>query len=855
MATKTAPAGSGAKHKFVAPAPGTRYRLHVAAGDLAGLCGDLATVPGRKKALQLLDLYPEPIAPANSATATDIYNRALQYARTALGGDPTSAAVLRAALARLIQRAAAAGAAPTNTAATDLAAGASWLLLPGTYTFTADTDLGADAAGNLPDLRWNREDAFYTGNDALGRFPITARVQVQRNGRWVVAANTRIVIQLVEPQPGAAKNALLDARVNALPNTVQATPAGWTVNVGTAAWNTVQDGARGYVRRTLDDNFNATNPGGVNVTSARGGKRGAAPLNNLLRSAPGQLALAAGARPNSVQATTDAAGEVKFLFCPSRIAGDRFKLRIFVDPWDGNPCDGTHATDPRVETGVLTVYKTIRIAGVVTKPVAANLSRWYTRSVTLGAIDHNRIATFLRKAFLLVLRTTAQDFNAHRYLDALAAIRTDIRALLAGKKYDMQAALPDQLYFPTDATHRIEHLRADGNAVTLTGNNAAANQVVVVHGIDHAGLQNTERITLNGATPVLGIVRWRRLTSFEIGSGLPVYSAQAGGHSLNVNQTFNPLAAMTLKSSQAADGMAVELFGFDQMSPARLVREVVRLNGTTAVNSRHTFSALCAARVVPDDNGQLNQGTISIAPNLADHWPTLELPRHAAAQNLMAVSTFESPHSFTIENPIDYEALRRRQIPRPAGGGTEPSSSMNGWADYGALVSACAEALGFHLTRNATGIFIHRALSGDPESNLWMVAYPYRYTIGSDGIPALPANWNAPTTSGLAVRFRTANLWYPNETYAGGPNQFTYDLTANTLHEVGHVLFLRHHWTDKNWNTTTMNRQQANGFGFPPDHDFHDVCVMSYHHCDGDYCGRCLVKLAGEQLTQIPDNH
>ena len=180
-------------------------------------------------------------------------------------------------------------------------------------------------------------------------------------------------------------------------------------------------------------------------------------------------------------------------------------------------------------------------------------------------------------------------------------------------------------------------------------------------------------------------------------------------------------------------------------------------------------------------------------------------------------------------------------------------SGSNGWWDYSDAITACTNALAFYLTKNATGIAVTRALSGDPISVWGWLSQPYRLNPGHDGLPALPANWGDPTTSGVATRFRAAHVWYPEQIYSGA--NFPYDLTSNVLHEVGHVQFLRHQWTNVDSQHQREVRQQGNGDGFPPDHDYHDVCVMSYHHCDGDYCGRCLLRLAGVKINQIPANH
>jgi hypothetical protein len=105
----------------------------------------------------------------------------------------------------------------------------------------------------------------------------------------------------------------------------------------------------------------------------------------------------------------------------------------------------------------------------------------------------------------------------------------------------------------------------------------------------------------------------------------------------------------------------------------------------------------------------------------------------------------------------------------------------------------------------------------------------------------LPRDWIPATTSGTATRYRGAFLYFGEEFYA----DYHYDASSNTLHELGHVLYMKHHWLDS-----------SNDPGHDAvDHDYGDMCVMSYRNCDGDYCGRCLLHLRGWNINAIPLNN
>jgi hypothetical protein len=122
-------------------------------------------------------------------------------------------------------------------------------------------------------------------------------------------------------------------------------------------------------------------------------------------------------------------------------------------------------------------------------------------------------------------------------------------------------------------------------------------------------------------------------------------------------------------------------------------------------------------------------------------------------------------------------------------------------------------------------------------------------------------NKDATTPSGIATPFRGALIFWGLERYdtRNDPDpekrKMPYSIEANTLHELSHVLFMKHHWVQarrpgvKWW----LNDKDL-PVHFALDHDFNDTCVMSYHPCDGDLCGRCLLHLRGWDVNQIGPN-
>ncbi len=96
-------------------------------------------------------------------------------------------------------------------------------------------------------------------------------------------------------------------------------------------------------------------------------------------------------------------------------------------------------------------------------------------------------------------------------------------------------------------------------------------------------------------------------------------------------------------------------------------------------------------------------------------------------------------------------------------------------------------------------------------------------------------------TSGRGMASRGCFLLYTNSTYRAGT--FCYNLTANTAHELGHVLIRQHQRPDPG-NGDIDTHQAATGRGVTPASDT-CVCIMSYRGCYGEYCGRCGLALRG----------
>lgn len=163
-------------------------------------------------------------------------------------------------------------------------------------------------------------------------------------------------------------------------------------------------------------------------------------------------------------------------------------------------------------------------------------------------------------------------------------------------------------------------------------------------------------------------------------------------------------------------------------------------------------------------------------------------------------------------------------------------------ADWGRLLTAMLEMFMHYYTNNAnSGVCVIQAPAGDSITVAQRVA----------GIVGFIS------TSGQATNRRGCFLFWARNSYnnvaRANPIEGTrlrYDIQRNTLHEIGHCLFLPHHWTGRDPATGAATALAA----VPNEHDYQDYCIMGYNRCHGDFCGRCNLKLRGWDTSGIPLN-
>lgn len=180
--------------------------------------------------------------------------------------------------------------------------------------------------------------------------------------------------------------------------------------------------------------------------------------------------------------------------------------------------------------------------------------------------------------------------------------------------------------------------------------------------------------------------------------------------------------------------------------------------------------------------------------------------------------------------------------PPPPGGWPAATGNANFLTDLAAIMHAMsAEIMEF---------FTHNAISG-----LSIVQAPVMTSVeAQQGFALLGhpsgGNW---LRSGWGGMRRGCYVTFGNGTYSNAG--FPYDHNSNALHETGHTMYGPHQYTDAAQVNTGPGGSTGGGFD---EHDYHDLCVMGYMSRrpggQADFCGRCLLLLAGWDTHGMPPN-
>jgi len=206
---------------------------------------------------------------------------------------------------------------------------------------------------------------------------------------------------------------------------------------------------------------------------------------------------------------------------------------------------------------------------------------------------------------------------------------------------------------------------------------------------------------------------------------------------------------------------------------------------------------------------------------------------------------FNTPFLLDVKEPIYYNRSRGRGVPR-ARRGRRAAAYTNYWSDVDTAIYGTGGML--------ENLFLYFTGQGS-------VATPPTATINHNSTPGLTvitasraspimipndtpqtsikAQNGSGNASGIGGNKRACSVFYGRGLYNNWPYQGD-GFSRNTMHEMGHVLYKRHH-----------NTSAAAASGFPADHDRADRCVMGYRFCEGQFCGKCNLKLRGWDISQL----
>jgi len=301
-------------------------------------------------------------------------------------------------------------AAVEDGATPDTAKNSRKIRVPGGFTFVDALNGGLDTnrdpayAMGMTGDQFAVEDLYYRDNPVLGKVPLVAKLEAKnpRTKQFEPLADASVYFQLVpaDPLPAYDPTQPATAQVNrpAVRGSNQGGPAdpAFTDSHGNPvpAEPAIPNQASGVgplLRYTTEEARNADpdDPQGANCHSDRGGKRGigstadGSDVAGVLfetssrkgfneahsgRELPhkpypvAQVAAVDGdSHKHAVVAKTNEDGEAGVVFTPSRMGGDRYKLRIYLGP-PTRASDGSEDEAVLFETGTFVMWRHLRLA-------------------------------------------------------------------------------------------------------------------------------------------------------------------------------------------------------------------------------------------------------------------------------------------------------------------------------------------------------------------------------------------------------------------------------------------------------------------------------------------------------------
>jgi hypothetical protein len=189
-----------------------------------------------------------------------------------------------------------------------------------------------------------------------------------------------------------------------------------------------------------------------------------------------------------------------------------------------------------------------------------------------------------------------------------------------------------------------------------------------------------------------------------------------------------------------------------------------------------------------------------------------------------------SPGFVNYRTPAEYDAAPKG--PPPPGRAAWPRAVLD---------------LQFWTNLNAIAKLMHREViqyfSRDAIGGMTVLQAPSASRFEADPQVGMPAD-NEWDFSGQANAHRGCWVVLGEDSY----KNLRHDQSGTFVHEAGHVLYGPHQHT----NAVTVVDKVSNGE--LDSHDYTDLCVMAYVPSNDDYCGRCILRIAGWDTSKLRTN-
>jgi hypothetical protein len=404
--------------------------------------------------------------------------------------------------------------------------------------------------------RWEEETRVWSDNPNMGLVPILATVEAHVRKKWKPAGGVNVTYQLIKPDDIPAGDAvaaepLRNTTTTKTTNNRNPPPPSWVFAMTGSPDKYVKD-SKAQNPPVADD------PLVDNVHSSKGGKRsnGVAGTDHkvnlfeITTSRPTfnddlklKVASASTRHGNAIEVVTNDEGKAAGLLMPSFTGGDRYKVRVYLDPVRDSDSDGTSDDAVVEETGTFVVWRILRISKYLRwdHPAASTPQQQARCGGVLDPFDvTGTIATEYKKAWLDVeVEDDAKTPTPITQADWLSAIRfakgraPATYAANVTQTYDLNALIPESsgggvnngssglIRYLTAAQYDAAPKAAPappGGWPTAAGDgNYWANMGQIFHALNYEFMQYFTRNAIGGLT----IIQAGAMTSWVPDAALP----------------------------------------------------------------------------------------------------------------------------------------------------------------------------------------------------------------------------------------------------------------------------------------------------------------------------------------------